>query len=153
MSNKRYGNCNYIIVIVELRQYDKGQLIEAVQSVNKGAMTITEAAKHYNVPRTTLSDHVHGKIEDFRSSGPSRELPDDLEEAVVDYLMYRSQQNFPLRRKDTRTLIVVNIFKQTIHFIWKNTLKLLKNHIHNCKQHNAVSSNLLYLGCDTKKRG
>ena len=73
-------------------------------------MSITEAATHYNVPRTTLSDHVHGKISDFKTSGPSRELDDELEDAVVGYLMYMSRQNFPLRRTDTRTLIVVNIF-------------------------------------------
>ena len=146
---KKYGNCNYIIIIVELRQYDKGKLIEAGQSVKKGAMTITEAAKHYSVPHTTLSDHVHGNIEDFRSSGPSRELPDDLEEAVVNYLMYMNCQNFPLQRKDTRTLIIVNIFKHTIHYI----LHLQHTEITHQKNHNALSLNLLYLGCDRKKRG
>ena len=84
-----------------------------------GRMTITDAATYYKVPRTTLSDHVHGKVSDFKPSGPSRELPDDLEEALVGYLMYMSRQNFPLRRKDARALIVVNILHFNLSVTWE----------------------------------
>ena len=53
-------------------------------------MTITEPARKFNIPRSTVTDHVKGK-------GKARELSEEVETALVDYITYMSRQNFPFR--------------------------------------------------------
>ena len=67
----------------------------AVQEVQNSHMTITEAAEHFNTPRSTVADHVKGRVRDFNTPGPSRELPEDVETALVDCVTCMSRQNFP----------------------------------------------------------
>ena len=88
--------------------YDKGNLVAAVQEVKNSKMSISEAARKFNVPRTTLSDHINGRVKDFRPPGHERELPEEVEAAIVEYIAYTSRQNFPLRRNDVRTIIIVS---------------------------------------------
>ena len=85
--------------------------MSAKEEVKNGNMSISSAARHFNVPRTTLSDHVRGRVVDFRCPGPQRQLTNDVEECLVDYLIYMSCQNFPLCHTDTRNLIVVRGLK------------------------------------------
>ena len=100
-----------LLLIGKRCEYKKEDLVSAKEEVKNGKMSISSAARHFNVPRTTLSDHVRGRVVNFRSPGPQRQLTDDLEECLVDYLIYMSRQNFPLRRTDTRNLIVVRDLK------------------------------------------
>ena len=47
--------------------------MSAKEEVKSGKMSISTAARHFNVPRTTLSDHVRGRVIDFKSPGEATE--------------------------------------------------------------------------------
>ena len=89
-------------------QYSKETLIEAVLEVKSNKMTVTEASKRYCIPRKTISNHVLGKVEDFRPTGRETALSGEEEASIVGYLKYMSRHNFPLRRSEVRGLIVVS---------------------------------------------
>ena len=86
----------------------KDCLIEAVLEVKSKKMTVTEASTKFGIPRKMITNHVLGKIVDFRSTGRERALSDEEEASVVRYLKYMSRHNFPLRRSEVRGLIVVS---------------------------------------------
>ena len=81
----------------------------AVLEVRNSKMGLRAAARHFNLPVTTLADHVHGRVQNFKTPGHERELPDDVEKALVDYVIYMSRQNFPLRRSDVRAIVMVSL--------------------------------------------
>ena len=54
------------------------------------------AAKKYGVPRKTISDHVHGKIEENKLPGVNQMLTEEEEVALVDYIQHMSARNMPL---------------------------------------------------------
>ena len=62
-----------------------------MHEVRNDKISISEAARKFNVPRATLSDHVNGRVKDFRAPGYERELPDELENSLMDYISYTSQ--------------------------------------------------------------
>ena len=68
-------------------------------------MTISAASKKFGVPRTTLSDHIHGKVKGPQG-GPAM-LSDQEETALVEYILYMSRHNFPLTREDIRSTVIV----------------------------------------------
>ena len=88
-------------------QYFREDLVEVVLNVKTKKMTSTEASQVYGIPRKTQTNHVLGKVNDFHTTGRDRALIDEEESAVVDYLKYMSRHNFPLRRCEVRSLIVV----------------------------------------------
>ena len=90
------------------KQYDPQQLIEACDEVKKGKISISAAARQFGLPRKTLSDHVHGKIEEGRLPGIDRMLSNDEETALVDYIEYMSSHNMPLTRSDIRGTVIVS---------------------------------------------
>lgn len=88
---------------------------KAVDKCRQGRMTILGASKHFYVPRKTISDHVNNRIEEGSNPGPNRELTDDEERALVEYISHQQSANFPLQRSDIRATIQVNMKN---HFIY-----------------------------------
>ena len=89
--------------------------MDAIAEVKSGKMTIAAASKKYCVPRTTLSDHIHEKVKGPQGGSPM--LSADEELALVDYIVYMSQHNFPVTRDDIRSTIIVRKFSihKSIH--------------------------------------
>ena len=90
------------------KQYDPQQLIEACAEVTKGKINISAAAKQFGLPRKTLLDHGHGKIEEGRLPGIERMLSNGEETALVDYVQCMSSHNMPLTRSDIRGTVIVS---------------------------------------------
>ena len=81
--------------------------MDAVQEVHNSKRSISEVARQFKVPRTTLRDHVTGKTKDF-TMGAKRMLCEDLETILVDYIRFLQRQNFPVRRSDVRLIVIVS---------------------------------------------
>ena len=72
--------------------YDADHLTFALQAVLEEGHSIRGAAKLYNVPYTTLCDHVKGRVPtDSTKPGPSPILSQMEERKLVDHIMYEIQ--------------------------------------------------------------
>ena len=60
--------------------------LEALGSVHQKGTEITKAAVVYGIPRTTLSDHVHGRVLPGMKSGTPSLLSSREEEELVEFL-------------------------------------------------------------------
>ena len=49
-------------------------------------MSIRRASEEYEIPKSTIQDHVSGKVAFNSKSGPSRYLSDEEEEELVRFL-------------------------------------------------------------------
>ena len=65
------------------RQYQQSALENAVRIVNGGKMSLTKAAVHFKVPKTTLHDHVTGKIKPRAKLGRPTVSPKETEAGHV----------------------------------------------------------------------
>ena len=95
--------------VVKRSQYDREVLKNAVASIQRGEVTIYAASRKYGIPKETLRRHVKGKVTDFRKPGRDFLLTLEEEQAVVDYIGYCSRHNFPLKRQDLRSIILVRL--------------------------------------------
>ena len=79
-------------------------MIAAMSAVRDRKVTISEAAKKYNVPRKTLNDRIKERVEHGSRPGPSTVLTKEEEEedGLVSYLAYMAQRGFPLTRTLTK---------------------------------------------------
>ena len=62
------------------------QLGNAFKEVKEGRLSVQRAAELYNVPKSTLSDRVSGRVEFGSHSGPARYLTDEEEEELVNFI-------------------------------------------------------------------
>ena len=85
-------------------KYKMEALEAAVREVKAKRMTAREAAKEFNVPRTTIGDKITGR---FATAKPGRPtvLQEEEEKILVERLLLMSHWGFPLTRKDTCYLI------------------------------------------------
>lgn len=77
-------------------------MIAAMSAVRDQKVTISEAAKKYNVPRKTLDDRIKKRVEHGSRPGPSTVLTKEEEDGLVSYLAYMAQRGFPLTRTLTK---------------------------------------------------
>lgn len=68
----------------------------AFEAVRSGRLSVSSAAKEYNVPRMTLSDRVNGKIPLNAKMGVKTALTTDEESALCSYISYMANRGFPL---------------------------------------------------------
>lgn len=83
-------------------QYDQDNIRKAIQAVKSKEMTLGQAAKHYNVPKTTIYDRMHsssGKL------GRRTELSEEEESIILSRLKIMGLWGFPLTSLDLRHLI------------------------------------------------
>ena len=67
------------------KRWDFESLKRACEAINDG-MPIRRAAEQYKIPRSTLHDHISGKVEMGSKSGPRAYLTDYEEEELVRFL-------------------------------------------------------------------
>ena len=89
------------------KQYERTALIDAYEEVKAKKLSITAAALKYNIPRTTLSDHVNGRIQGFKRPGIDRMHTEEEETCLGDYISYMQRHFMPLRRDDIRGTVLV----------------------------------------------
>ena len=67
------------------KPYSKQDLLDAVQEVKLGGegVTLRRTALKYNIPVTTLHDHVHGKSTKIGVGGPTVMTPREEQEIVL----------------------------------------------------------------------
>jgi len=69
-----------------------------MQAIKQGTcQTIQAAAVSYDVPRTTLSDRIHGVTSRRDSTPNSRKLTPYEESALVQYILDLDSRGFPPR--------------------------------------------------------
>ena len=84
--------------------------MEAVKLARSGSQSIRSLSKKFNIPRRTLRGYVCNPEKTTTAKpGPERMLTLDEETALIDYIMYMAEHNFPLSRDDLRSVILVNI--------------------------------------------
>ena len=80
------------------KQWDPESMNLAVDMCLNGECSIYAAAKQFQVPRTTLSQRVHGKVERNALTGRPTALTVQEEQSLVNYVKYMHQIRFPVDR-------------------------------------------------------
>ena len=84
--------------------YKNENLKLATEAVSEG-VTIRRAAEEYNIPRSTLHDHVSGRVLLGSKSGPQKYLSDDEENELADFLRDCSRIGYARTRQQIFTLV------------------------------------------------
>ena len=69
---------------------------EDMVAVKSNALTVSQAATTYNVPRKTLDDRVKGRVVHGMNPGRDTVLSPREEKALCNYLVYMAERGFPL---------------------------------------------------------
>ncbi|CAK9861575.1 unnamed protein product [Sphagnum jensenii] len=72
-------------------QWTNDALAEAIAAVKQGVMNMRQSARFYNIPPSSLSDHLKGKITK-RKYGPQGVLSDSEEKLVVEWLLQKQEE-------------------------------------------------------------
>ena len=84
--------------IIKNKQWDPESMHLAVDMCLNGECSIYAAAKQFHVPRTTLTQRVHGKGERNALTGRPTALTVQEEQSLVNYVKYMHQIRFPVDR-------------------------------------------------------
>ena len=66
--------------------YSSEDLKKAVKAVNSGRLSLREASKIYNIPKSTIADKKDAVIIEKQKRGPSTTLTNDEEKSLVLYI-------------------------------------------------------------------
>ena len=78
---------------------------KACCDVRQGRLSIRRAAESYQVPRSTLSDRVTGRVSEGSHSGPSRYLSDEEEAELVHFLVGSASVGYAKTKKDVLAIV------------------------------------------------
>ena len=78
--------------------------MNAMQAVERG-VPLRRAAVLYNIPRSTLHDHVSGKVEFQARSGPDPYLSVEEEEELCNFLVQVASIGYPRTKKQVLGLV------------------------------------------------
>ena len=87
------------------RLWDDASMSKAVVAVEQGGDSIRRAADKYGVPRSTLHDHVSGKVEHGAKPGRDAYLSLEEEEELVSFLVKCARIGYPHTRKQVMALV------------------------------------------------
>lgn len=86
--------------------WSKQELEQAVEMVKSNKMSGYEATKHFNIPRTTIMDHVNGRRgQKSISLGRPTVLRLEVEETLAECLHIMERNGFGLSRKEVIELV------------------------------------------------
>ena len=66
----------------------------ACKAVSIG-LSIRRAAEEYQIPQSTIQDHVSGKVASSANSGQQKYLTDEEEEELVEFLLGSAKIGYP----------------------------------------------------------
>lgn len=64
-------------------KYSETNLLNAINAVKEG-MSVRAAAKEFNVPRSTIMDHLSGRSQVGVKAGRKQSIPPEIENKMVD---------------------------------------------------------------------
>lgn len=79
-------------------KYGREELAQAIEAVKNG-MSCAQAARQFSIPRKTLSDHVSGRSTLTRRAGRLRNIPEEVENAIVTKVIAAANAGFPLTKQ------------------------------------------------------
>ena len=81
------------------KQPDPVQLAEAVILVRNGLLSLRQAGQRFGIPKSTLYDHLHGKVESGSRPGRRPMLPSHLEDALADQCVEAAKKGMGVSRQ------------------------------------------------------
>ena len=86
------------------RNWDEARLMNAMTAVEQG-VSLRRAAEMYRVPKSTLYDHVSGKVAFGARSGPDPYLSIEEEEELFSFLIQVAKIGYPHTKKQVLALV------------------------------------------------
>ena len=96
------------------KQYDRSKLEKAVFAVSELGMSTHRAALEYDVPQSTLSDNVRGRVCFGVVSGRKKYLTDSEEEELVTFIIKSAEIGYGYTVKEIMSLVQETIEKKGI---------------------------------------
>jgi transposase-like protein len=90
---------------MQSRKYTKEAFQNALSAVRQNRLKVRQAAHEYSVPVTTLYDHVRG-VYKSNQRGPAKQLTQEEETSIVNYLLYMARHGLPMTRAMIRCYVV-----------------------------------------------
>lgn len=86
-----------------MQTYTAHELELAVKMINEEGLSIRKAAKHYSIPRSTLTDRMNGKIAMDAKPGRKPAVPAKIEDLIVQQTIEASSKGFGISRRQLCT--------------------------------------------------
>ena len=77
------------------RQWSDEDMQNAITAVEQNGISLCHASEMYGVPRTTLHDHVTGRVEHGVLPGPKPYLSKEQEEELVSFCVHCASIGYP----------------------------------------------------------
>ena len=87
------------------KQWREDALVKAYNEVKEGRLSVRRAAELYNIPKSTLSDRVSGRVEFGSHSGPARYLTDQEEEELANFICGCASMGYAKTKKDILAIV------------------------------------------------
>ena len=87
------------------KTWDEQNLMMAYKAVKEKKMSVRQAAICYNIPKSTLSDRVSGRVAFGSHSGPTRYLTDEEETQLVHFLCRAASLGFAKTKKEVLAIV------------------------------------------------
>ena len=92
---------------LKYKTWTSENLERACQAVESG-LSLRQAAEEYQIPKSTIQDHVSGKVLSGRKSG-QKYLTDEEEEELVTFLLETAKIGFPRTRKKVISIVQATV--------------------------------------------
>jgi len=84
--------------------------LKAVENVRSGRLTVANAVRMYNIPKTTINDHIKGrKGVESKSFGRPTALSLDVELRIANNLRVMEKYGYSLSRNEVFNLVRLKI--------------------------------------------
>ena len=92
---------------LKYKTWTSENLERACQAVESG-LSLRQAAEEYQIPKSTIQDHVSGKVLSGSKSG-QKYLTDEEEEELVTFLLETAKIGFPRTRKEVILIVQATV--------------------------------------------
>ena len=92
---------------LKYREYTQSHLEQACKAVREG-LSVRRAAEEYQIPKSTIQDHISGKVLSGSKSG-QRYLSEQEEEELVTFILEAAKIGFTRTRKDIMSLVQTTV--------------------------------------------
>ena len=112
-------------------QWKETRMEGAITAVDKGE-SIRRAAEKFGVPRSTLHDHVSGKVEQHAKQGPKPYLTPEDEDELANFLLRCSRIGYPHTRQQVLSIVQDILNSKGINVVVSNGWweRFLQRHPH-----------------------
>lgn len=87
------------------KQWDEERMKKAYVAVKEKQLSVRKAALSYNIPKSTLSDRVSGRVPFGSHSGPARYLSDGEETQLVHFLCKAASLGYARTKKEVLAIV------------------------------------------------